>query len=205
MVPGPVKKDTNNWAPRVGFAWSPRSDSALLGDGKTVIRGGWGMGYDVLFYNLLVVDASNFPRVVTANVLTTSRTSTRTSSPPAAPPSSTRWPPGPTRTRTRRIPSAQFYSLSVQRELGDFVVELGYTGSRGYHGINQIDVNPARVVTPEQAALVRQTRQRQRHPRRPGAAPEPAVRDARPHPRRRGTGRHRHRGALDLQRRLHLA
>jgi hypothetical protein len=53
LVPPPVKKDKNNLAPRVGFAWSPRSDSALLGNGKTVVRGGWGIGYDVLFYNLL--------------------------------------------------------------------------------------------------------------------------------------------------------
>ncbi len=51
--PAAAQKDTNNWAPRVGFAWSPRSSNSLLGDGKTVFRGGFGMGYDVIFYNLL--------------------------------------------------------------------------------------------------------------------------------------------------------
>jgi hypothetical protein len=155
MVPPPVKKDKNNWAPRVGFSWSPRSDSRLLGNGKTVFRGGWGMGYDVLFYNLLVVDASNYPRVVVPslnnvqnvypNLLPVSGTATF--NPLAA------WTNSDENTQS---PSAQFYSLSVQREVADFIVELGYTGSRTYHGINQIDVNPARVVTPEQAALVRQ-------------------------------------------------
>lgn len=156
MVPGPVEKDTNNWAPRVGFAWSPQSESALLGNGKTVIRGGWGKGYDVLFYNLLVVGASNFPRVVVPvannvqdiypNLLPVSGTATF--NPLAAFTNSD---------QNTQTPSAQYYSLSAQRELGDFVVEVGYTGSRSFHGINQIDINPARVVTPEQAALVRQT------------------------------------------------
>jgi hypothetical protein len=37
--------DHNDWAPRVGFAWSPDA-KANGGRSKTVIRGGWGMFYD---------------------------------------------------------------------------------------------------------------------------------------------------------------
>ncbi len=34
--------DRNNWAPRIGFAWDPR------GDGKTSLRGAFGVFYDIL-------------------------------------------------------------------------------------------------------------------------------------------------------------
>src|SRR6266511_4855765 len=156
MVPGPVKKDTDNWAPRVGFAWSPRG-SGLLGEGKTVFRGGVGIGYDVLFYNLLTVNASNFPRVVTLNpspVLDVypnkiQGSATAVFNPLAA------WTNSAPDTQN---PSSRYWSLSIQRELSDFVVEVGYVGARSYHGINQVDLNPARVVTPEQAALVASTK-----------------------------------------------
>lgn len=49
-------RDLNNFAPRVGFAWSPRfKDGSLkhwLGEDKVVVRGGFGMFYDRLFTNL---------------------------------------------------------------------------------------------------------------------------------------------------------
>jgi hypothetical protein len=54
-------------------------------------------------------------------------------------------------------PYAQIYSFSIQREMSrDFVVEVGYTGSRGINGINQLQANPA-ILTADQAATVRQT------------------------------------------------
>jgi hypothetical protein len=37
--------DTNNFAPRIGFAWD------MFGDGKTALRGGFGMSYDVIPQN----------------------------------------------------------------------------------------------------------------------------------------------------------
>jgi hypothetical protein len=153
MVPGPVKKDTNNWAPRAGFAYSPHSTNKFIGDGKTVFRGGYGVAYDVLFYNLLTVNGSNYPRVVTLNVpnvrdlypnkLTGSATATFN---PKAD-----WTNSPANTEN---PESRFYSLTVQREVGNYLFEVGYSGSRGAKGINQILVNPA-ILTPEQAATVR--------------------------------------------------
>ena len=48
--------DKNNFAPRVGFAWSPNLH--FLGDhfsnGRTVIRGGFGIAYDPSFFNIVL-------------------------------------------------------------------------------------------------------------------------------------------------------
>ena len=43
------KADTNNWAPRFGFAWD------VFGDHKTSVRGGFGVAYDVIFQNLVLL------------------------------------------------------------------------------------------------------------------------------------------------------
>lgn len=153
LVPGPVKKDTNNWAPRVGFAWSPRSENPLIGDSKTVLRGGFGIGYDVLFYNLLTVNGSNFPRVVTlnqTNVVDLYPNKLTGSAEPVFNPLAG-WVNSPADTES---PESRFYSLSLQREVGNYLFEVGYSGSRGAKGINQIEMNPA-ILTPEQAATVR--------------------------------------------------
>jgi hypothetical protein len=51
-------KDTNNFAPRFGFSY----DS--LGNGKLVVRGGFGIGYDRLFNNVYENLRFNYPRFV---------------------------------------------------------------------------------------------------------------------------------------------
>jgi hypothetical protein len=156
LVPGPAKTDTDNWAPRVGFAWSPRSNNWLLGNDESVIRAGFGIGYDVIFYNLLTVNASNYPRVVTADLFGVQNvypgllpaTATAVFNPLATYVNSA---------ENTETPESRFYSLSLQREMGPYRFEVGYSGSRGRKGINQIEVNPA-VLTPAQAALVASTR-----------------------------------------------
>lgn len=49
-------RDLNNFAPRLGFAWTPRFNDGtlknLLGEDKLVVRGGFGIFYDRLFTNL---------------------------------------------------------------------------------------------------------------------------------------------------------
>jgi len=58
-----VKNDTNNFAPRFGFAWNPHS--GFLRDGKTVIHGGFGGFYDTDFTNIATNGAQASPNAPT--------------------------------------------------------------------------------------------------------------------------------------------
>lgn len=58
-----VKNDYNNVSPRIGFAYSPHN-GGYFGDGKTVIRGGFGIFYDSTFSNILVNSAQAAPNAV---------------------------------------------------------------------------------------------------------------------------------------------
>jgi len=61
-----VPQDLNNFSPVVGFAWTPRMMRGLFGEDKTVIRGGFRIGYDPSFYNIFLNTATNAP-VVNSN------------------------------------------------------------------------------------------------------------------------------------------
>ena len=158
LVPGPVKTDKNNWAPVIGFAYSPQFEQGVLGklfgNGKSSIRGGYRVAYDILFYNILTVNASNFPRVVVGrqdNAVDVFPNLIAVTGKPVFDPKAT-YVNTPADAGT---PYAEIYSLSIQREMfRNFQLEIGYTGSRSINGVNQLEGNPA-ILTPEQAATVR--------------------------------------------------
>ncbi|HEX8355469.1 MAG TPA: hypothetical protein VF611_21355, partial [Pyrinomonadaceae bacterium] len=48
-----IPADKNNFAPRIGFAWSPGFWKSFLGEDATVIRGGFSIAYEPAFFNIL--------------------------------------------------------------------------------------------------------------------------------------------------------
>ena len=156
-IPGPVQRDNNNFAPSFGFAYSPRPESGflrtLLGDGTTVFRGGYRVTYDLLFYNILVVNAGNFPftSVNQVNNVVDQFPATVPLSPPSFNPLNQF-----VNTQVdARTPYAQLYSFSIQRELSrNFLLETGYTGSRALDQVRQLQMNPS-LLSDAQAAAVR--------------------------------------------------
>ena len=161
LVPGPVKRDNNNWAPVIGFAYSPSYKEGfmgrLFGDRLTSLRGGFRKAYDVLFYNILVVNGGNFP--ITTSI---TQNSVLDVFPNLAPATSTPvFNPLATFVNSPsdvENPESYLYSLSIQREVArKYIFEVGYTGSRSMKGVNQLQNNPA-VLTPTQIATVLSTR-----------------------------------------------
>jgi hypothetical protein len=65
----PVKNDTNNIAPRLGFAWNPRQ--GIFHDGKTVFHGGVGAFYDTDFTNIALNSAQSSPNAPTGLLTST--------------------------------------------------------------------------------------------------------------------------------------
>jgi len=157
-IPGPVQRDNNNFAPAFGFAYSPRPEEGsflhtLFGDGRSVIRGGYRISYDLLFYNILVVNAGNFPFTTVNQV-----NNVVDQFPARIPVSAPVFNPLATFVNTQedaRTPYSQLFSLSFQRELlRDFQMEIGYSGSRAIDQIRQLQLNPS-ILTEAQAATVR--------------------------------------------------
>lgn len=126
--------DTNNLSPRVGAAWD------ATGDGRTAVRGGYGIYFNTNSSQNLIVTVTNPP--ATPRVVYPSPTFP---TPPFERASGLSVRPIQWDVETPRI---QVWNLSVQRELwGHMSVMLGYAGSRGDHLLRSNDVNTALPTT----------------------------------------------------------
>ncbi|MBC8165512.1 MAG: TonB-dependent receptor, partial [Bryobacteraceae bacterium] len=153
--PSGVKRDLNNFAPMIGIAYAPSSESGplawIFGQKKGVFRAGYGMGYDSFFNNI----ASNAQTSVPNTIATATPPSVVSTALPRGTPnlSSTL----PTQSREPRPADAQTlvpgdlvnpyyqrWSAGIQRELpGELLLDVSYVGSKGTKLFLNEQLNPA--------------------------------------------------------------
>jgi hypothetical protein len=146
---GTYETDKNNFAPRFGATWDP------FGDGRSTLRGAWGIFYDTLagqgdFFQNGVLAPPFTPLVeITAPPARLSLQNPLSAVTGGANP----FPAGLTFIgwgEDFSQPSAQHFNLTWSQELGaHFAAETGYVGSRGRNLPIFIEVNPG-LYTPGQ-------------------------------------------------------
>ena len=122
--------DYDNLSPRLGFSWD------AMGDGRTAVRGGYGLYYATNSSQNLIVTVTNppqTPRVVYQNPTFPNPPFERASGLSIRP---VQW--------DVETPSIHVWNVNVQRELGaQSAITLGYAGSRGLHLLRSNDLNTA--------------------------------------------------------------
>jgi len=149
--------DMNNFAPRVGFAYDP------AGDGKTVIRGGYGMYYDQLFNNINLFAVQQSNPTVFGTIVSLANTAIGKGDMPTWVVNVTPLPPIPSKGLTNlpagatgRLvdpdyvsPLSQQFNIGFSRQFGkDFVLEGDFTHSLNIHENRTIALN-YRIVNPD--------------------------------------------------------
>ncbi|HEX5284344.1 MAG TPA: carboxypeptidase regulatory-like domain-containing protein [Bryocella sp.] len=155
----PVINDTNNFAPRFGFAWNPHG--GIFADGKTVFRGGFGGFYDTDFTNIVVNGAQAAPNGPTGTLtctgskcprgLANSTSLLNTISPSLTPVSTVQ-----SVSNHMVNPLTLQWNLGIERQLpGQFKLAVNYVGNRGEklfanqqlnYEVNGLRINPARGI-----------------------------------------------------------
>jgi hypothetical protein len=127
--------EKHDWAPRIGFAYD------LMGNGKTVLRAGYGMAYDNSSIRQYEQEVFNNPPYTTVYNYTTSVLDvvSATTSPNLAPPTLYATPV------IYQTPYVQQYSLDVQTAINPTtMLDVGYYGDHGTHLQGAVDINEAR-------------------------------------------------------------
>jgi outer membrane receptor protein involved in Fe transport len=154
-----IDADRNNWAPRVGFAYTPRFWKKFLGEDSTVIRGGYSIAYEPPTYIIARDIASSAPTAFLSSAFKSSGAviSVPTSTPSgvivrayAAANSLVRTNLFDPRDFPRIVvptnlhsPYAQQWSLGIQRRLGkNNIAEIRYLGSHAVGLYQVVDRNP---------------------------------------------------------------
>jgi len=140
----------HNFGPVLGFAWTPHLLPGLLGTNKTVVRGGFRIAYDFIYYNLAtnVEGSAPFTNLATieaglpnVNPVTGANVAAALFS--LAPKGN----PG-VATETQfgnnfRNPYSQQWNLGVERQFGgNMAVEVRYVGNHTLHNFQEINGNP---------------------------------------------------------------
>jgi hypothetical protein len=149
LTPRPGR-DLNNFQPRVGFSWNPKTDSSgllhlLTGGDKLVLRGGYARSNDFQFLTLATLVGTSFPFVASVNRpgLANAFATLPTLNPDLSNPANLNQLARTILEPDFRSPVADQFSFEVQRELdSSTVVRLGYVGTRGTALFQVLDGNP---------------------------------------------------------------
>ena len=129
-----VNEDTNNLAPRLGFAYSPHNGAKLFGNGKTVFRGGFGVFYDTVFTNITDNSQGSSPNVAAGLTTSTVGRGVANGSQQIAmlTPAPSPFNAVTSVTNNQVNPLTYQYNFGMERELPlDFKMSLFYVGTRG--------------------------------------------------------------------------
>jgi hypothetical protein len=135
-----VEDDTNNISPRLGFAWD------INGNGRSVLRGGYGMYYDQSFLNVPLFAVQQANSEIYATFLNDGDNLNIDSPAPAIPrPLNNPLP----NTRGRFLdpdfesPYSQQWNIGYAQEVGrNMALEFDYVHILGLHEFTGLDINP---------------------------------------------------------------